>query len=120
MPTKDLKSKNELNYLHSDRDDAKERLEELVTEMAKLTTNETILVDGCSIDSRSRMECFLRNLPPNVKLIYSCDRNKKDLIEKILGDEVWYKLELENFDNPCSKQFVESYLEKYNKVRTRN
>lgn len=95
----------------------KEAFEKVVAKMTELKNNEVILVDGYIHENSSFVDCIPRNLPLNIKLIYSCDRNKTDVMKKIIGDEVWYKLELENFDNQCSRRFIEAYLNKFNKVR---
>lgn len=88
----------------------------LVNQMAELTTSEVILVDGFLMKQNTMTDFIPRNLPPNVKLIFTCDRGQEETFKSILGDEVWYKVELENFDFECSRVYVDSYLKRFNKV----
>lgn len=106
-----------LNIHELNPTDTKANMAKLVAQLGQLTTNQVILVDGFHHKQNTMVEFIPRNLPPNVKLIFSCSRNDTQTFEDILGDEIWYKVELENFDYECSKLFVDSYLKKYNKVR---
>ena len=96
--------------------DTKNGMMNLVNQMAELTSSEVILVDGFLMKQNTMTDFIPRNLPPNVKLIFTCDRGQEETFKSILGDEVWYKVELENFDFECSRVYVDSYLKKFNKV----
>lgn len=108
--------KNTIEFLEIDKSDMINNLNELLAQLSQLKTKEIIIVDGYNDDHNDFFHCIPRNLPPNVTLIYTCDRAKKSVIERILGEnEVWLKVELDNFDNQCSRKFIEAYLGKYNK-----
>lgn len=97
-----------------------DKMKELAEKMGEIETKEVILIDGFKYEQNISFENLPRGHSPNVKIIYTCDRKNTDLIEQIVGNGFWLKLELENFDNQCSRQFIESFLEKYNKVNNKN
>lgn len=117
---KDIKLENQIESLYSGNFDIDDKMKELAEKMGEIQTKEVILIDGFKYEQNISLENLPRGHSPNVKIIYTCDRKNTDLIEKIVGNGFWLKLELENFDNQCSHQFIESYLEKYNKVNNTN
>ena len=61
-----------------------------------------------------------RKLPPNFTLIVTSKPDSIEFKNILLQDETWYKMKLGYMNELQSKLFVESYLNKYNKVNSSN
>jgi hypothetical protein len=59
-----------------------------------------------------------RNLPSNFTLIVTSKSDSIQFKNIVLQNETWYKMKLGYMNELQSKKFVESYLNKYNKVNT--
>ena len=57
-----------------------------------------------------------RNLPSNITLIYTCSKSSDLVMKEIVGDETWYKLNLNYLSIDSSRVFIETYMSKFNKV----
>lgn len=102
--------------LDYDSSDIVTEFKRILEELGKITKEEIIIiVDGYAYDHQALLECIPRNLPANFRLIYTCTATYKSSIENILGGDVWLKFELNDFDRASSRNFIETYLGKYNK-----
>ena len=57
-----------------------------------------------------------RDLPKNIKLIFTCKKDEERVCEMIAGQNNWLEMKIDNLNKTESKVFIENYMKQFNKV----